>query len=177
MFFKKTTIESVWIITPELKIDKRGFFARTFCLDELKDHDINFQIVQANSSLTKKKGTIRGMHVQTKPKEEAKIVQCIKGKIYDVIIDLREKSPTRYQWIAEELTEENRKMIYIPKGFAHGFQTLTDNCELQYFMDEFYSPQYANGIRWSDPFFNITWPLKDISSSEKDESWPLIKKI
>lgn len=115
------------------------------------------------------------MHFQKEPKSEDKIVQCLKGAIYDVAVDLRKDSPTYGQWVAEELTEENKKMFLIPKGFAHGFQTLTDNCETQYFMSEFYLPGYASGIRWDDQFLKIVWPIQTSILSEKTKNWPLIK--
>ena len=174
MRFRKTKIEGLYIIEPKLKIDERGYFTRVFCIEEFSKIGLNFEIVQINRSLNKKKGTIRGMHFQKSPKAEDKIVQCIKGAIYDVAIDLREDSPTYGQWVAEELTEGNKRMLLIPKGFAHGFQTLTDNCEILYFMSEFYSPEYAGGVRWNDPFFNIKWPIKNPFLLERDKKWPLI---
>lgn len=173
MIFHKTKIKDLYIIEPELKVDERGYFARIFGQDELKKIGLNFKIVQANRSLTLKKGTIRGVHFQKEPRAEDKIVQCLRGRVYDVAIDLRKDSPTRGQWVAEELSEDNHRMFYIPKGFAHGFQTLTDNCEMQYFMSEFYSPEHASGVRWDDPVFNITWPLKNPELSEKDKNWLL----
>ncbi|MDI6730128.1 MAG: dTDP-4-dehydrorhamnose 3,5-epimerase [Candidatus Altarchaeum sp.] len=178
MIFNKTKLDGVYVIEPELKVDERGYFGRIFCKEELAKHGINFNIVQMNHSLTKTKWSIRGMHFQKEPKSEDKIVQCLIGKVYDVIVDIRENSWTFGQWVAEKLTEENKKMIYIPRGFAHGFQTLTDNCVLQYFMSEFYSPEHASGVRWNDPFFNISWPIKNPTViSEKDQNWRLIQKI
>ena len=174
MKFKETKLKGLYIIEPEIHFDDRGYFARIFCKQELSKTGIDFNIVQANRSLNKKQGTIRGMHFQKPPKAENKIIQCIKGKIYDVAIDLRQDSPTYGEWVAEELSEENKKMFLIPKGFAHGFQTLTDSCEILYFMSEFYSPQYESGVRWNDPFFNIKWPIKDPILSEKDKNWLLI---
>lgn len=176
MKFKETKIKGLHIIEPELKIDERGYFARIFCKEELKKIGIDFEIVQINRSLNKKRGTLRGMHFQKPPKAEDKIVQCIKGAIYDVAIDLRENSPTYGRWVAVELSEDNKKMFLIPKGFAHGFQSLTDNSEILYFISEFYSPEYESGVRWNDPFFNIKWPIKNPILSEKDKNWPLIKK-
>jgi dTDP-4-dehydrorhamnose 3,5-epimerase len=176
MIFKKTKIKGLYIIEPEFKIDERGYFARIFCKKEFKKNGFDFEIVQTNRSLTKKKGTIRGMHFQKKPKSEDKIICCLKGKIFDVAIDLRKNSPTFGKWVGVELSEENKKMFLIPKGFAHGFQTLTDNCEILYFMSEFYSPKYESGVRWNDPFFNIKWPIKNPILSEKDKNWPLVKK-
>ncbi|MFA7245492.1 MAG: dTDP-4-dehydrorhamnose 3,5-epimerase [Candidatus Magasanikbacteria bacterium] len=177
MKFKETKLKGLYIIEPELKIDERGYFMRTFCIEELKKNDLQFTVTQVNQTLTKKKGTIRGMHFQKSSKAEDKIVQCLRGAIYDVAIDLREDSITYGQWVAEELTENNKKLFLIPKGFAHGFQTLTDNCELQYFMSEYYSPEYASGVLWNDPLFDISWPIKKIFLSEKDKKWNLLKKV
>jgi dTDP-4-dehydrorhamnose 3,5-epimerase len=175
MVFNKTKIEGLYVIEQELKIDERGYFARTFCKDEiLKATGLDFGVKQANQSLTQKKGMIRGMHFQKNPKAEDKIVQCLRGAIYDVAVDLREESLTYGQWVAEEITEENKKMFLIPKGFAHGFQTLADNCEVQYLMSEFYSPECASGVRWDDPDLDIKWPMKNPELSEKDKNWPLI---
>ena len=174
MIFHKTKIEGLYIIEPEAKTDERGSFTRIFCKEELAKEGLVFDVVQANQSFTKKKGTIRGMHFQKEPKAEAKIVQCLKGEIYDVAVDLRKDSKTYGQWVAEELTEENRKMFFIPKGFAHGFQTLSKNCEVQYFMSEFYSPENSSGVYWNDPTLNIKWPVKNPTLSEKDKNWPLI---
>jgi dTDP-4-dehydrorhamnose 3,5-epimerase len=176
MKFKETKIKGLYIIEPDLKIDDRGYFTRIFCEKEFKKSKLGFKIIQANLSFTKKKGTIRGMHFQKPPKAEDKVVQCLRGAIYDVAVDLRKDLLTYGQWVAEELSEENKKMFLIPKGFAHGFQALTDNCELLYFMSEFYSPEHTSGIRWNDPFFNIKWPIQDPILSEKDKNWPLILK-
>ncbi len=176
MIFKKTKIEGLYIIEPELKVDERGYFTRIFCQEELVKTGLSFNVAQINQSLTKKKGTIRGMHFQKPPKAEDKIVQCLKGAIYDVVIDLRPDSSTYSQWVAEELSGQNKKMFFIPKGFAHGFQALVDNCEVQYFVSEFYSPEYARGIRWNDSRFNIQWPIKNPILSKKDKNWPLLDK-
>lgn len=175
MKFLKTKLDGLYVIEPELKIDNRGYFMRVFCEDEFKKNDVYFKIVQANQTLTHKRGTIRGMHFQSSPKAEIKLVQCLKGSIYDVAIDLRENSTTYGQWVAQELTENNKKMFLIPEGFAHGFQTLSDNCEIQYFMSEFYSNSHASGVRWDDPFFNIKWPIENTVLSDKDKAWPLKK--
>ncbi len=173
MIFHKTKIQGLYVIEPELKTDERGYFTRIFCQEELNKTGLSFDIVQINQSLTAKKGTIRGMHFQKEPKPEDRIVQCLKGAVYDVAIDLREKSLTYGQWVVEKLTEDNKKMFLIPKGFAHGFQTLTDNCLLQYFMSEFYHPKLSSGVKWSDPFFNIKWPVENPIISEKDKNWSL----
>mgnify|MGYP001581526601 CR=1 FL=1 len=177
MKFNKTKIDGLYIIEPEPRVDERGSFTRIFCIEESAKKGLVFNIVQINQSFTKKRGVIRGMHFQKEPKSEGKIVQCLKGKIYDVAIDLRKDSQTYGKWLGEELTEDNKKMFYIPKGFAHGLQTLTDNCEVQYFMSEFYSSENASGVRWSDKFFDIKWPIKNAVLSEKDKNWPLVEDI
>ena len=175
MIFKETKITDLFIVEPEQKIDERGYLMRTFCKEEFKANGSTFKIVQINQTLTKKKNTIRGMHFQSPPMAEDKIVQCLRGAIYDVAIDLRSNSLTYGQWVAVELNEDNKKMFLIPKGMAHGFQTLTDNCEVLYFMSEYYSPDHASGVRWDDSNFNIKWPLANPSLSDKDKTWPLLK--
>lgn len=175
MKFRKTKIKEVYIIEPEPKKDERGCFARIFCQAELEKQDLDFKIVQANHSFTKKKGTIRGIHFQKKPKTEDKIIQCQRGKIYNAVVDLREDSESYLQWLAVELSEDNKKMILVPKGCANGFQALTDNCEILYFMSEFYSPDHASGVRWDDSSLKIPWPIQNPFLSEKDRNWPLIK--
>ena len=175
MKMKEAKIKGLYIIEGEPRVDERGYLMRTFCQEELGKIGLEFNIVQANQTLTKAKNTVRGMHFQLAPRAEDKIVQCLRGTIYDVALDVRPDSPTYGQWVAVELSEDNKKMFLIPKGLAHGFQTLTDNCEVQYFMSEFYSPERASGVRWDDPFFNIHWPLANPSLSDKDKAWPLIK--
>ncbi|MBP1735805.1 MAG: dTDP-4-dehydrorhamnose 3,5-epimerase, partial [Deltaproteobacteria bacterium] len=139
--------------------DERGFFARSFCAKEFKEHGLNQNIAQCNISYNGKKGTLRGMHYQAAPHEEAKLVRCTMGAIYDVIIDLRPDSSTFKKWIGVELTKENRRMLYVPEGFAHGFQTLEDHTEVLYQMSEFHHPEWARGVRWNDPTFGIFWPV------------------
>lgn len=175
MIVRVTNIDGVYIILPQSRIDARGFFARTFCKRELQKNGIKMNIVQINQSLTRKKGTIRGMHFQKEPFAEEKIVQCLKGAICDVAVDLRRHSPTYGQSVRAELNDENRKMLYIPKGFAHGFQTLSDDCIVQYLMSQYYQSEYAAGARWNDPHLRIDWPVKDPVLSKKDKSWPLLK--
>jgi dTDP-4-dehydrorhamnose 3,5-epimerase len=172
MTFKKDVIDGLWVISPELKEDERGFLTRTFCKDEYKKNNLVFDIVQANVTLTKQKGTIRGLHFQQDPHAEDKIVSCINGEVFDVAVDLRKGSSTFGKWVSHTLSGDNRKMFYIPKGFAHGFQTLTDNCELQYFMSEYYSPEYASGVRWDDPLIAIHWPIEIKKISTKDQNLP-----
>lgn len=171
MKFHKARLKNVYIIELEKHEDERGFFARTFCQEEFKAHGLNFRVVQCNMSFNKKKGTLRGMHYQVAPHEEAKLVRCTRGAIYDVIIDLRKDSPTFKQWITVELTAENRHMLYVPEGFAHGFQTLEDNTEIFYQVSEFYHPESERGIRWDDPALGIKWPFPVTNISEKDQKW------
>ena len=175
MIFRKTKIKGLYIIEPELKADERGYFARVFCKKELAKIGFDFEIVQINRSLNKKKGIIRGMHFQKTPKAEDKIIQCIKGAIYDVAVDLRQDSLTYGQWIGVELNEDNKKMLLMPKGFAHGFQSLKDNSEILYFLSEFYSPECESGVRYNDPLLNIKWPIENPLALERDKNWPLIQ--
>ena len=172
MIFKKAKLQGVFIIEPEMLTDERGAFARTYCRKELEDRGLNANIAQCSTSLNTKKGTLRGMHFQTKPYSEAKLIRCTRGNIYDVIVDLRSDSPTFTKWIAVELSDENRKMVYVPEGFVHGFQTLTDNAEVFYQISQFYSPEHAGGFRWNDPSFNIDWPPDHRIISSKDQSYP-----
>ncbi len=173
MIFHKTKIKGLYIIEPELKKDKRGYFVRAFCKKELKRGlGINFNIVQVNRSLTKKRGTIRGLHFQKPPYQEDKIMQCLRGEIYAVILDLRRNSSTSGKWISFRIGGKNKKMILVPKGCAVGIQTVTKNCELLYYMSEYYAPDYYLGARWNDPAFKIKWPIKNPFLSEKDKSWP-----
>ena len=155
MIFTETKIKGAFHLEPELLSDDRGFFARSFCADEFREHGLETNIVQCNISYNKKKGTLRGMHYQAAPYEEAKIVSCTKGAIYDVVLDLRKNSGTYLQWAAVALTDKNFNMLYIPKGCAHGFQTLRDNTVVYYQMTEFYHPEYASGLRWDDSQLNI----------------------
>ncbi len=177
MIFHKNKIEGLYTIEQDLKSDERGYFVRNFCYKEiLKATGVEFNIKQINQSLSKKQGTLRGVHFQIYPKAENKIVQCLAGKIFDVALDLREGSATYGQWVGEELSAENKKLFFIPKGFAHGFISLADNCLIQYYLSEFYSPEYERGIRWDDAYFGIKWPVKPLVISEKDKNWPLIKE-
>ena len=171
VIFRETKLKGAFIIEPERTEDERGFFARTFCQEEVKAHGLNPRVVQCNISFNKKRGTLRGMHYQVAPCEEAKLVRCTSGAIYDVIIDLRPDSSTLKQWIAVELTADNRRMLYIPEGFAHGFQTLEDNTEVFYQMSEFYHPECARGIRWNDPVFGIEWAVDELILSDKDRAY------
>src|SRR3954469_15391758 len=172
MYFTETKLKGAYTIELKLIEDERGFFARTFCVQEFEAQGLNPRIVQCNVSYNKQKGTLRGMHYQAAPHAEAKLVQCIRGAIYDVMIDLRPESATFKQWLGVELTADNRRMLYIPEGFAHGFQTLEDETEVFYQMSQFYAPQSAQGLRWDDPAFQIEWPADKRIISSKDLSYP-----
>lgn len=173
MIFKETNLRGAFVIELEKRVDERGFFARAWCRKEFEANGLDTNLVQSNLSFSRKAGTLRGMHYQAAPFEETKLVRCIRGAIYDVIIDLRQDSPTYKQWIAVELTEDNYRMLYVPKGFAHGFQTLVDNVEVFYHVTQFYTPGAERGIRWNDPQFGIKWPeVQNRIISEKDRSWP-----
>jgi dTDP-4-dehydrorhamnose 3,5-epimerase len=172
MIFITTTLLGAFVIELEQLGDARGFFARTWCQREFATRGLDAKLVQCNISFNHATGTVRGMHYQVAPYAEAKLVRCTMGAIYDVIIDLRPESPTFTQWIAVELTAENRRMCYIPKGFAHGFQTLRDNTEVLYQMSEFYAPAAARGIRWNDPAFGIQWPMEVRVIAERDRTYP-----
>ncbi|MEN4006854.1 MAG: dTDP-4-dehydrorhamnose 3,5-epimerase [Methanobacteriaceae archaeon] len=175
MKFVETKLKNAYIIELERLEDERGFFARSFCQQEFEEHGLNFLIAQCNISFNKKRGTLRGMHYQVAPYEEAKLVSCIKGEIYDVIIDLRPDSPTYCQWVAVELSSEDYKILYVPEGFVHGFQTLEDNTTVYYQMSEFYHPESARGMRWDDKAFSIEWPIPNPIMSEKDKNFQFIE--
>jgi len=172
MKFIETKLQGAFIIRPDLIEDERGFFARTFCRREFEEHGLNTNLVQCNISFNKQKGTLRGMHYQVPPHAEAKLVRCTAGAIYDVIIDLRAASSTFKQWFAVELTAENHQLLYVPEGFAHGYQTLRPDTEILYQVSEFYHPQSEEGVRWNDPAFGIVWPLPATAMSGKDASHP-----
>jgi dTDP-4-dehydrorhamnose 3,5-epimerase len=173
MIFKQTTVKEAYIIEIEKRNDNRGFFARTWCKKEFGAKGLNTDFVQANIAFNKKRGILRGMHYQVAPHEETKLIRCTKGAIYDVIIDIRKASSTYRQWLGVELTDDNYRMLYVPEGFAHGYQTLQDNTEVIYQVSQFYAPNSEQGIRWDDPFFNIEWPdTENRMISEKDQLWP-----
>jgi dTDP-4-dehydrorhamnose 3,5-epimerase len=172
MKFIETELKGAFIVVPELLKDERGFFARTWCKKEFEQHQLLPELVQCNISFNQRKGTLRGMHFQVAPHKESKLVRCTMGAIYDVIIDLRPNSPTFKRWISVELTAENRKMLFIPEGFVHGFLTLMDNTEVFYQMSEFYAPECARGVRWNDPAFDINWPAEVKVISQKDMQYP-----
>jgi len=176
MIFRETALKGAFVIEPELKEDERGFFARAWCQRELAAHGLNPNVVQANLSYNRHRHTLRGMHYQKPPNEETKLVRCIRGAIYDVIVDLRAGSPTYRQWVGVTLSAENRHMIYVPEGFAHGFQTLEDATELFYLMTKFYAPGAEAGARWDDPAFGIRWPEAGTRIiADRDQNWPLLE--
>jgi dTDP-4-dehydrorhamnose 3,5-epimerase len=168
MQFIPTPLAGAYLIDLEKRGDDRGFFARAFCEQEFAAQKLVSRFVQVNNSLSAFKGTLRGMHYQLAPKAETKLVRCIRGALWDVILDLRAESPTFGQHFGAELSAENRRMMYVPKGFAHGFITLQDDTEAFYFVDEFYSPEQERGLRWNDPRFGIKWPAEPVVLSDKD---------
>ncbi len=170
MIFTETPLKGAFVISLEKRGDERGFFARAFCQREFAAHGLVSQFVQVNNSLTGQKGTLRGMHYQLTPKAETKLVRCIRGTFYDVILDLRPGSATFGKSFGVELSAENRLMLYAPKGFAHGFITLAENTEVFYFVDEFYAPEMERIVRWNDPRFGIKWPAAPEILSDKDRT-------
>ena len=172
MRLSQTTLPGVLLIEPENIEDERGLFARSFCVDEFKAAGIDFSVVQGNISFNKMAGTLRGMHYQVAPYEEAKIVRCTRGAIFDVAVDLRADSASFCGWFGTELNAEKRNALLIPAGFAHGFQTLADQTEVHYLMSERYAPEAAAGVRFDDPVFGIDWPLDISAISDKDRDWP-----
>ena len=177
MIFTKTSLDGVVIIEPEAHSDDRGFFARVFCAKEIEEAGIKMTVSQINTSHNNEKNTLRGLHSQTPPHEETKIVRCVKGAIFDVAVDVRLLSPTYGQFVSAELTADNGKMLVVPKGFAHGYLTLMDDTDVLYFVSEFYSPTNEKGYRFDDPVFQIDWPFQKILTiSEKDSSWPYIQE-
>lgn len=168
MKFNKTKLDGSFVIDLDKREDERGFFARLFCINEFDQNQADRNIVQINNSLSRDKGTLRGIHYQLSPKSETKIVRCIKGSLWDVIVDLRPDSPTFLQWFGETLSAENRRMMFVPKGFGHGFITLEPDTEAIYFVTEFYSPEHERGLRWDDPKIGIEWPIEPVIISEKD---------
>jgi len=172
MIFHQTPVADARVIELEKRGDDRGFFARFFCEREFGAEGLETRFVQANNSLSAKKGTLRGMHYQLAPSAEVKVVRCLKGALWDAILDLRPDSPTFLKWFGAELTAENRLMMYVPRGFAHAILTLTDDTEALYLVSDFYAPQEERGIRWNDPRFGIEWPIEPAEISEKDAAWP-----
>jgi dTDP-4-dehydrorhamnose 3,5-epimerase len=172
MKFHTTPLSGVHLIELEKRGDDRGFFARLFCQREFDAAGISTPVVQINNSLSAKAGTLRGMHYQLPPSSEIKVVRCIRGALHDVVVDLRPNSATFGKWFGVDLTAENRMMIYVPRGFAHGILTLVDDTEAFYMVSAFYSPENERGIRFNDPTFGIAWPREPVEVSSKDRNWP-----
>ena len=177
MRFHETPLKGAFLIDLEPIKDKRGFFARSWCSREFELRGLPTRLAQCNISYSRFRGTLRGLHFQTPPHAEAKVVRCIRGAAFDVVVDLRYQSPTFSQWFAVELTADNRRAMYIPEGFAHGFQTLEDDTELFYQMAEFYHADAASGLRWDDPQVQIDWPAKKPIISDKDAGWPTLETL
>lgn len=177
MEFKETKLKGSYIIEPKRYEDERGFFCEMWRKDTYEKLNLEPTMMQANISFTKKKGTLRGMHFQVEPHAQVKLVRCTMGGIYDVIIDLRPDSPTYCKWISVELTADNRRMLYVPVGFAHGFQTIQDNTEVSYQMFELYHPECEGGVRYNDPCFNIEWPLDVTVISKRDADYPDYQRL
>ena len=177
MIFRETRLRGAFVIDVERNADERGFFARTWCRRELAARNLEAEYVQGSVSVNSVRGTLRGLHFQCEPHSETKIVQCVRGAIYDVIVDLRSRSPTFRQWFGVELTAESRRLLYVPAGFAHGFQTLSDNTEVSYVISAFYVPAAARGIRYDDPALGIPWPMKATCISQKDLDLPALDQV
>lgn len=172
MLYRETGLDGAYVIDLEKRGDERGFFARFFCAEEFSTKGLKTQFVQVNNSLSAQKGTLRGLHYQLAPKAEVKVVRCIQGALWDVIVDMRPSSPTYKKWFGTELTAENRRMMYVPEGFAHGFITLQDNTEALYLVSEYYSPELERGIRYDDAELQIEWPISPVVISDKDLKHP-----
>ncbi len=174
MKFVGTKIDDLFVVETDQFDDNRGYLAKYYDEDFYKEKNIKFKLTQVKYTSTKTKGTIRGLHMQSKPFEEAKLVKCVKGKIFEVAVDLRPKSKTYGKWFGREFSEDDNKCIYIPKGFAHGYQTLVRNCDVLYLMSGKFSLKHNIGYRWNDPSFKISWPLKPTVMAQKDKNWPLV---
>ena len=177
MTFHTTTLSGLYRIELELREDARGFLARTYCDQEFAAHGLNTRWPQCNLTLTRQRGMIRGMHFQAEPRPEIKLIRCAAGAIFDVLVDVRRDSATFGHWEGFELSAANHRQLYVPGGFAHGFQCLTDNCEVFYMMSEFYVPELARGLRWNDPAVGIRWPIAESQLSERDRNLPLLADL
>jgi len=172
--FVPTPLAGAFVVELEPTEDERGFFARSFCQNEFRARGLDPVVAQCNVSLNRSRGTLRGLHYQAPPHEESKLVRCTRGAIWDVIVDLREGLPTRWKSFSTELTADNRRALYVPRGFAHGFQTLADDSEVLYQISEFYHPESSRGLRWDDPALGIRWPLPEPVVSARDRAYPLL---
>lgn len=176
MKFKSTPLADLFVIEPEPREDERGFFARVFCIDEFAERGMRTDWLQANVAYNKFKGITRGMHYQHSPNAEVKLVRCTRGSVFDAVIDMRPGSATYRQWYGAELSESNQNMLYVPEGFAHGYQVLADDSELHYMVSARYAPESEDGVLWNDPLVDINWPIRDaVQLSDKDEQWSLLQ--
>lgn len=176
MKFSETAIAGCFLIELEPRTDERGFFSRMYCADEFRRHGLDPHVAQVNTALTIKAGTVRGMHFQTAPHADTKLLRCLNGAVYDVCVDLRPDSPSYCQWVAVELTAGNRHMLFLPAGTAHGYQTLTDNAEIMYATNRNYAPESATGVRYNDPAFSVQWPLAVTEMSDADRNWQAFRR-
>jgi dTDP-4-dehydrorhamnose 3,5-epimerase len=174
MRFARTDLSDAYLIHLDARVDQRGSFARAFCAREFAGQGLETTFVQANISTSAKVGTLRGMHFQREPHAEVKLVRCVKGSIYDVVVDIREKSPTYLRWFGAELSDDNGLMMYVPKGFAHGYQALTHGATAFYMVSSYYEPASEGGLRFDDPRLSIAWPRAVSDISDKDARWPLL---
>jgi dTDP-4-dehydrorhamnose 3,5-epimerase len=174
MIFHRSKLAGAWLIEPERRHDERGHFVRTFCVEEFEMQGLESKFVQTSLSFNKLKGTLRGLHFQRAPHQETKVVGCVQGAIYDVLVDLRAGSPTFGQWEGYELSQENGRQLYIPEGFAHGFQTLSDASTVSYAISRFHAPDAASGVRFDDRQLDVKWPQPPLVISERDLSWPYL---
>lgn len=172
MIFHASPLDGAWVIEPEFTTDERGAFARVFCTRDFEERGLESSFVQTSISINSRCGTLRGMHFQARPHAETKLVRCTRGRLFDVILDLRETSATFCHWFGIELSADNRQTLYVPRGFAHGFVTLADDTEVLYQIDTFYEPTAARGVRWNDPAFGIQWPIEPLVTSARDGSYP-----
>jgi dTDP-4-dehydrorhamnose 3,5-epimerase len=176
MRFTETSIAGAWVIDPTPRNDERGRFMRAWCIQEFQEHGIRFVPVQANMGSSIRKGTTRGMHFQAYPAQEAKLIRCTRGSIFDVVLDLRHDSRTLGRWFGTDLSTDNGRMLYVPEGCAHGYQTLEENTEMYYMTSALYTPASSHGVRFDDPAFGIEWPLAATVVSEQDRNWPLFQR-
>ena len=176
MKFTETSLPGVYVLEMQLIGDSRGWFSRFWCQKEMQEHGIDFRIAQINASHNAESGTLRGLHYQRDPYGEAKVVSCTRGRVFDVAVDVRPDSPNYLQWFGMELDADNNRMLFIPAGFAHGYQVLEDDTKMLYLVSEFYTPEAEHGFRYDDPAIGIEWPREASSLSDKDQGWPLISE-
>jgi dTDP-4-dehydrorhamnose 3,5-epimerase len=172
MRFTATPITGAWLVAPDARADERGFFARLWSRDEFAAKGLRGDFINGNNSFSTLKGTLRGLHYQIPPHEEAKLVRCIQGRVFDVLIDMRAGSPTRHKWFGAELTADNRLLVYVPEGCAHGYLSLEDESEVIYMATAPYAAEAERGVRWNDPGIGISWPIEPLVLSAKDRQWP-----